>query len=215
VTSIRHIPVGRRYTAPEQWPHMLAQSVLVLSLAVRIYDAYGVSTESLARARATVDRILKDADVTIAWPQCPCPAPLGRAELVVRILPASPAIEPGSLGFSYVDVGRRAGTLATVFADRVHTLAVITGVDEDELLGRAIAHELAHLLLGTHDHQHRGLMRGQWTASDISKQGPRDWVLLPAELTSIRRSVARRSREPAQPPVLTADADPSNDLNVQ
>jgi len=194
---------------------MLAQSLLVLSLAVRIYDAYGVSTESLARARTTVDRILKDAGVTVEWPRCPCPTPLGRGELVVRILPASPVIEPGSLGFSYVDVGRRAGTLATVFADRIHALAVIAAVDEDELLGRAMAHELVHLLLGTRDHQHRGLMRGQWTASDLSRQGPLDWLLLPAELTSIRRSVARRSTEPAQPPVLTADADPSADLNAQ
>jgi hypothetical protein len=194
---------------------MLAQSLLVLSLAVRIYDAYGVSTESLARARTTVDRILKDAGVTVAWPECPCPAPLGRGELIVRILSASPASEPGSLGFSYVDVDRRAGTLATVFADRIHALAAVAGVDEDELLGRALAHELAHLLLGTHDHQHRGLMRGQWTSTDLARQGPREWMLLPAELKSIRKAVARRSKEPARAPVLSADADPSPALNAQ
>ncbi len=62
---------------------------------------------------------------------------------------AAPASTPGSLGFSFVDIGRKAGTLATVFADRVQALAAIAGVDDGELLGRVIAHEIAHLLIGT------------------------------------------------------------------
>src|SRR4029077_8223893 len=82
---------------------MLAQSLLALSLVVRIYDAFGVPANHLDRARMTADRILKDAGVTIAWRLCPCPAPVGAGELVVRIIAASPLSEPASLGFSYVD----------------------------------------------------------------------------------------------------------------
>lgn len=41
---------------------------------------------------------------------------------------------------SFVDIEQKAGTLATVFADRVQTLAAFAGADDGELLGRVIAH---------------------------------------------------------------------------
>jgi hypothetical protein len=195
---------------------MLAQSLLVLSLVVRVYDAYGVPTENLAKARQTVDRILKDADVSLTWRLCPCPEPVGPGDLVMRVLAApSRTLEPGSLGFSYVDLQRKSGTLATVFVDRVHVLAAAGGVDDGELLGRAMAHEVAHLLLGTHDHEHWGLMRGQWSTSDLAKQAPGEWRLLPGERARIRKAVARRLIESTVPAALTADADPKSDVNVQ
>jgi hypothetical protein len=194
---------------------MLAQGVLALSLVVRIYDAYGVPGDQLARARATVDGIMATAGVTVTWPQCPCPSPIGAGELVVRIIAASPASHPASLGFSYVDLEHQAGTLATVFADRVRALAAFAGIDESELMGRAIAHELSHLLLGTRDHDHYGLMRGIWTANEITQQRPWDWMLSHTERARIRQAVARRSIEGAQPAMVTADADQAPDVSVQ
>jgi hypothetical protein len=194
---------------------MLTKSLVTLSLVVRIYDAYGVSADHLAKARTTVDAIMQTADVAVTWPPCPCPSPVGSGELIVRILAASPASARESLGFSYVDLEHKAGTLATVFADRVRTMARIAEVDEGELLGRAIAHEIAHLLLGTRDHQHYGLMRGQWTTSELLKQQPSDWTLSSTERTNIRKAVARRSIESTLPAIVTADADPASDVSAQ
>ena len=194
---------------------MLAQSVLVLSLVVRIYDAYGLQAEQLTQARMAVDRILEDAGVTIIWPRCPCPAPVVAGELVVRVVGASPASEPASLGFSYVDVERQAGTLATVFADRVHALATAAGVDDGELLGRAIAHEVSHLLLGTSGHEHLGLMRGEWTTRDLSNQRAAAWTLTRDERAEIRRAIARRLIESVRPAAVTADADATPDVSAQ
>jgi hypothetical protein len=194
---------------------MLAASALALSLVVRIYDTYGVPAEQLTRARMTVDRILEDATVAIAWSQCPCPAPVGSDELVVRVVAAPPAREPALLGFSYVDVQRQAGTLATVFADRVHALASAARIDEGELLGRAIAHEVSHLLLGTSDHEHRGLMRSEWTTNDLANQRAEAWTLSPDERARIRRAIARRLIESLQPAAVTADADAAPDVSAQ
>lgn len=55
------------------------------------------------------------------------------------------------LGFSYVS---KVGTnvLATVFADAVAKVAARDYVEPGTLLGRALAHEVGHLLLGTTDH---------------------------------------------------------------
>jgi hypothetical protein len=185
---------------------MLAHAVLALSLVVRIYDGYGVPDAELAAARAAVERILKSADVAVTWAQCPCNNAVGAAELVIRISSASPAGEPASLGFSYVDVDRKAGTLATVFADRVRALANGAGVNAGELLGRAMAHEVGHLLLGTRDHDRDGLMRGQWTAIEVARNRPWDWTLPRAERTTMRQAIARRTLEPILPAAVIAGA---------
>jgi hypothetical protein len=195
---------------------MLAQGLLALSLVVRVYDGFGVPGDRLDRARVTVDRILKDAGVTVDWRQCPCPAPVGAGELVVRITAASPSSEPASLGFSYVDVRRKAGTLATVFADRVHALAAAADVEDDgPLLGRAIAHELAHLLVGTREHERHGLMRGQWTTRELATRQPSDWMLSATERTNIRQAIARRAIESRRPALVTAGANPASDVSAQ
>ncbi len=190
---------------PLEHAGMLAEGMFAISLAVRIYDAADVPGHHLARARSTVEGILMNgAGVATTWTHCPCPSPVRANELVIRIAPASPASPPASLGFSFVDVGRRMGTLATVFADRVRTMAALTGVDEGELMGRVIAHEIAHLLIGTRDHSRRGLMRGEWRESEIALQRPADWVLSRSEGLTIRRSISRRASEP---PVLMAVDD--------
>lgn len=194
---------------------MLAQGVLALSLVVRIYDAYGVPGDRLARARATVDGIMKTAGVAVTWTQCPCPSPAGATELIVRLTGATTASEPASLGFSYVDVDHKAGTLATVFADRVSALAGAAGIDDSELLGHAMAHEISHLLLGTREHDHYGLMRGLWTANELVKPRPFDWMLSNSERARIRQAIARRSIESAQPAMVSADADVTPDVSAQ
>lgn len=157
---------------------------------------------------------MKSAGVAVAWPVCPCLVPVRSNELVVRITNASSASAPGSLGFSYVDMELKAGTLATVFADRVQTLAAFAGVDEGELLGWVIAHELAHLLIGTRDHESHGLMRGEWRASELARQRPSDWRLSRTDGLRIRQAIKRRTA-PSPPAMLAADADPASDVSTQ
>ena len=150
---------------------------------------------------------MKGAGVAVIWPRCPCLSPVSPGELVVRITASVPASTPGSLGFSFVDIGRQAGTLATVFADRVHAMAAMAGVDDGELLGRVIAHEISHLLLGSRDHGPHGLMRGEWRPSELAEHRPSDWVLSRKESGQIRRAIRRRASEPP-PAMLRVDADP-------
>ena len=174
---------------------MLAHAALALSLAVRVYDAYGVSAVTLARAQRAVDRILNDADLRVRWETCPCAETVGSAELVVRISAAPAVSDQSALGYSYIDVARKAGTLATVFGDRVHAMARLAGADEGELLGRAMAHEVAHLLLGTHDHAPAGLMRGRWDVGDLQRNQPWEWTLSRTDAKTMRDALTRRRRD--------------------
>jgi len=126
------------------------------------------------------------------------------AEIVMRVIVAPPVLPFGSLGFSVVDVERRTGTLATVFVDRVRALSALAGADSGLLLGRAMAHEIGHLLLGTTHHADRGLMRGLWTTIDLQKEQPWDWVLSREDGVRMRRALDARLRVPEQPAAIVA-----------
>jgi predicted Zn-dependent protease len=66
--------------------------------------------------------------------------------------------------------------MATVFHDQVEAVARRTGVARSELLGRALAHEIGHLLLGVRGHSRTGLMRAVWTDDELTRDRPEDWM---------------------------------------
>jgi hypothetical protein len=185
---------------------MLAHAALALYVVVRVYDMHGVPADTVATARATAERILKAADVTVRWAACPCGKPAGPVELMVRLADATPQSEPASLGFSYVDTDRKLGTLATVFRDRVRALADAARVDEGELLGRAMAHEIGHLIIGTRDHASAGLMRGKWMSIELAKNRPVDWEFSQSDGVDFRRALVRRIQGARKPAVVLAGA---------
>ena len=185
---------------------MLAHAAMALYVVVRLYDMQGVHADTLSAARDTAVRILKHADIDLRWQDCPCNRPAGPVELMIRVARSNQGAEPASLGFSYVDLDRKAGTLATIFADRVHSLAVASRTDEGELLGRAMAHEIGHLLLGTRDHTRNGLMRGRWTSIELTQNRPLDWMLSHDDGAHLRQALMRRILGVRQPPVLVASS---------
>jgi hypothetical protein len=65
-------------------------------------------------------------------------------------------------------------------------MAERTGVDAHALLGRAIAHELGHLLMATSAHGPNGLMRPVWSQSEIRSRQIDDWIFRPREIAAIR-----------------------------
>jgi len=106
--------------------------------------------------------------VPIEWLDCTAAAACSTTELpgglTVRILPkALPSASRAALGMASWS-GERAG--AFVFYDRVRACR-----SQDRLLphilGRVMAHEITHLLLGWDSHADSGLMRGQWTGDDL------------------------------------------------
>jgi hypothetical protein len=172
-----------------------AHGAIVLdSLLVRVYDNTGVPAAERSRALARAGGILASVGIEAAWLECPrhgtgrwrsvCDSPPAPAEIIVRLVHSSTegtAHLARALGYSLVDGGTGRGTLATVFTDRVDTLAHRSRSDRAALLGRAIAHEIGHLILGTNEHSDRGLMRETWTFQEVQRNRPDDWRFTPAE----------------------------------
>ena len=177
------------------------------SIVVRTYTQ-AHAAGAIRTARQTVSAILGRAGIEVAWLECglrteatelsdDCTRPVRWNELVLRILPAGTEDRQrhlNTLGVALVDLDVGGGSLATVYADRVDLTAQSAGVDTAELLGRAMAHEIGHLLLGTNQHASRGLMRASWSSADLQRTRPTEWLFGDEEGDVMRRGIASRLR---------------------
>ena len=156
-----------------------------VEVPVRIFDLSGQPDDQRRVALDTATAVMATAGVRVAWKACAsagipgvsCNSPLGGTERVVRLLPTSPSWsrqEGAPMGHSVVDSRLESGVLATIYADRVSWMASRAAINPAVLLGRAMAHELGHLLLGA-SHSSAGIMRRCWTAKDLRWDSPGDW----------------------------------------
>jgi hypothetical protein len=176
-------------------------------LVVRAYNTYGLSAAELQTASETVTRLLSGAAMDVQWRNCaiagrrthakadPCAERLAQNEFIVRLVAGHrvPA-EDGSavLGYSFIDPVHRVGTLATIYVDRAVSLSARFGASGGTMVGRAIAHELGHLLAGSHAHTESGLMRQNWRPSPLPSVVDADWVFTPAQALAMRSGLAAR-----------------------
>src|SRR5262245_60253094 len=127
-------------------------------IVVRVYDTGAGHSIVRAAAISTAASIVTEAGMRVEWRDCTdgparrlCKDASRAGDLTVRILPASagPSSEDADfqLGIAVIDPDTRAGAMASVFEDRVRTVASRARVDFATLLGRVLAHEVGHLLL--------------------------------------------------------------------
>ena len=176
---------------------------------VRVYNGHIVSSDDLATAAATVRSLLKDAAIELVWRDCPATAPpeactrgLDANEVIVRLLVAGDGSAPKNvLGNSMIRGGDPA-CFVTIWVDHVAILARAGNVTAGQLLGRAITHELGHVLLGTGEHSAVGLMRADWTEHELRRDRPIDWMVSSDERKAMRRGLSARLRQ--SPPATAA-----------
>lgn len=176
-------------------------------LSVYTYNYSGVSAEELAAARRHAEAIFQRANITISWSDCRtsgrdaadvlpnCRTDLRSDEVILRIMTTrSPGLDRvTSLGFSLVNRENAQGAwLSSVFTNRVAALASQAGIDPALLLGRAIAHEVGHLLIGSTDHARTGLMRAFWSHAELTHGSGAEWVFLEKEARAMRSSLSTR-----------------------
>jgi hypothetical protein len=190
-----------------------SSAVIDDSLLVRLYDNAGILASELASALRTTHDIMRRADLIVDWVQCRarrdglvpavCDQPLSSSDVVVRLIEGSDKEtgERRALGYSLFDSNGISG-FATVYVDRVDWLARRAQYPRAPLLGRAIAHEIGHLLLRSNAHTEGGLMREVWTAEQVVRNRREDWMFSPDQNGDIRNaryaamSNARKGRKP-------------------
>jgi hypothetical protein len=154
-------------------------------------------------ARRRVDRLPAEARSAKAGPSLSsCIEPLREgSDFVLRLVPSASADATNhfssrivAMGSSLIDHDSRAGALTTVDAEMVLKIASGSRVDFATLLGRAIAHEIGHLLLGHSRHSRDGLMRAIWSQDELRGIRPANWQFSAAEAAEMRHGLAARAR---------------------
>jgi hypothetical protein len=191
VMLLLHVPV---FAAETLWTEVI----------VRVYDNTGATEAERQPSLHLAASIVSAASVELRWKTCTqragpstttrsqdgCDEPLAPGELALRIVRSGVVSDRTRgtlpLGDAMIDAHSRTGVLATVYIDRVIWMADQGGMDVRALLGRAIAHELGHLLMATGAHATNGLMRPVWSPSEVRRRRIDDWILRPREIASIR-----------------------------
>ena len=95
---------------------------------------------------------------SFAWP----------TRLAVRIAPRSLSSAGEVFGVAFLsDEGT--GCYSDVFYDRSMELHSDWNVSLSDILGNVMAHELGHLLLGSHSHSRAGIMRAHWQGEELHR----------------------------------------------
>jgi hypothetical protein len=180
------------------------------TLHVHFYNLANVPEGTLNRSLQETSRILAAAGVRVVWEPLDADSPEGhtvdmtgarfaasgrlddRGFLVVRTVRGFPAISnPGMLGFALPST--RSGVHATVFYDRIETVAISGLVRIDRVLGNAMAHEIGHVLLGSNQHSQIGIMKAVWSRADYQHMAFGLLEFQPDEAAVLRREVSRRA----------------------
>ena len=171
-----------------------AESAARLNVEARIYNTAQVPPEITSAALAVATQSMVASRIDVVWKNCDaahsCATVPVEREMVIRLVRAREASADGVpfvLGEASIDVKLRAGVLATIYVDRVEQMAGLSEASAALLLGRAIAHELGHLLLATNAHSTSGLMRARWSSGDIKRSELLDWVLTRKDVEAIRK----------------------------
>jgi len=181
-----------------------------LPITIQIHDYWHVSSESLAHACAVVTDMYQRIGLRTEWTgvvqqneKHPGSAPRGGsisrlpiAQVTLIILTPKMAargrVEEGALGFAAVPE-EGMGRIAYAIYDRIRETAARAAMNQDDLLGFVIAHEIAHLLLPRGAHVESGLMRGHWNVRDFQQIDVLKLGFSPEQVSEIRSTLLRNS----------------------
>ena len=185
------------------------------TLVVRTYSAIPIADVDRAFAIDAANEILQPTGIRVRWIACDaspampdgrCLAPLAVNELAIRFVPQAPETNARAnevvLGYSLIDRHATFAVLATIYVERVERLASACNVPWTTVLGRAVAHEIGHLLLGTAEHASTGLMRAVWPRLAIERNLARDFQFSAEEAVALHRAVDARDASARPSPVV-------------
>lgn len=179
-----------------------------VTITLRIYDYVLVSRPVLQAAESEATAILAQAGLEARWVDCPtseaeldnypdCQSAWQANDFVLRVLPKamvdSRAKWQEALGYT-PECGGVGTCTGSVFYDRVTGLAEGANATLPALLGRAMAHEIGHLLLGANSHSRTGIMRAFWSGQDLALGGRPYLLFTPEQSRQMKTRLAARAQ---------------------
>lgn len=165
-------------------------------LRVHVYDDTTLSDKLVQHAESETSRLI-GRSVPIQWLNCASPTTdrcvqdFEKGDVALRIVPhALPGMGPAVLGSATIEGG--SGTYALVVYDRIKALTG-PGVGSSSVMGKVMAHEITHLLLGAHSHASIGVMRPAWQRQEFSIARSNLWFYTPKQKAAMHQRLQRRT----------------------
>jgi len=150
---------------------------------VRVDNEAGAPAGVLNYARVECARILRNAGIEVQWT-----SDASSGDLRVGIISEPGGTAPSVLGYV---LRNGEGASAYVIWPRVGPWLAVDR-PAFEIVGRVMAHEIGHLLLGNAPHSSAGVMRAVWTADDLRSTAWGAFFFTPGEQSMMRTEAARK-----------------------
>ncbi len=181
-----------------------------LKISVRVYDYAGSPADMVRLAESETERIYAKAGVYLEWHECPvtavaesadptCAAPLTPSDLILRIVKRVNLVR---IHASAENIGFTMGNMSTVQMEPLQKSEGTRVCFSYQMLGRAMAHEFGHALLGP-GHSSQGIMRACWGEEQLEFTGVNDMVFTPDQEKALRYAV--KARHAGKPEVSQTD----------
>ena len=185
----------------------------LLIITINIFNDAGVPDSALETAKHETSRIFTAAHLQIRWNDCMTTpsVPAGSScrdlraaanELNARIVPAGKRQNEDIFGVAFLGADGT-GKYSDIFYDSVEMLRTQRPINIGRLLGHVMAHELGHLLIGSHAHSPWGLMCAKWHAQELRRMEmgtlfftPEQEQLIHMRLNRVRPEITNMESEP-------------------
>jgi hypothetical protein len=179
-------------------------------ISVRFDNHAGISANKLKFAESEAAKIYAKAGVYLEWHECPataraesadsaCAAPLTPSDLRLRIVDSVKLKGVHALSEAS---GYAIGDLALVQLQYLQELPTPSEYFRDLMLGRVIAHEIGHALLGP-KHSSHGIMQARWGDEQLLRAAS-ELVSTPDQENALRLAI--KARLTGKPDAFQTDA---------
>jgi hypothetical protein len=173
-------------------------------VTVNVFNDAAIPDSVLETGKREAGRIFKAAHIEIRWIDCTTTSavpPDGSCRdphhLNLRIVPGGKKQNEDVFGAAFLGVDGT-GTYSDVFYDSIENLRTQGQTNIGALLGHVMAHEIGHLLIGSHAHSPWGLMCAKWHAEELQRIEMGTLFFTAEQVNSIHSKLAM-SRKMADP----------------
>lgn len=150
----------------------------LIEITVVVNNSAQMPAFVLRRAESEAGRIFAFSGIQIHWLECtsdlgiedPCRRVPGDREFMVHVVGTGQTSEDSIFGVAFVGQDEY-GKYCDIFFDRIQETAQTTRTGLGQLIATVIAHELGHLLLGSHSHSFFGIMMPHWNQRELQRIG--------------------------------------------
>lgn len=163
-----------------------------LAVTVMVHKRAKTTDSVLEMGELEAGRIFRSARIHVRWVDCSkgsaCRHQPDTNEYEISIVPDGRTSSDLVYGVAFLGPAGE-GKYCDVFLRRIEAASERGADNVARLLGAVMAHELGHLILGSHGHAYQGIMSGIWTQFALQRVGMGNLLFNKEEASLMRAKV--------------------------